>query len=60
MTGLRLYLSVLATAEDVETLTEWARVQAAIHRQDGDVVQVEARLVVDGEDGHVFAELLEI
>lgn len=42
-----MYLSVVAEADDVETLHEWAKVQTAMHRHDPDVIDIDARLVVE-------------
>ena len=47
----RLYLHVIAMAEDEEELMGWARTMASIHRKDADVVEVGATLVVDSAEG---------
>lgn len=60
MLGVRAYLHVVAMAEDVETLQEWISVQAAIHRQDEDVVDVTAHLVTDDELGQPRVQFVEI
>lgn len=55
----RIYLSIVAEADDVETLHEWARVQTAMHRHDPDVIDIDARLVVEDADGNLDARLIE-
>lgn len=56
----RLYLHIVAVAEDEETLMEWAKTQATIHRKDDDVFEVGATLVVDGLDGRPIATTVEV
>lgn len=56
--SVRLYLSVVAVAEDVETILEWGRTQAAVHRKDRDVIDIDARLVVEDEDGRRRCDLI--
>lgn len=60
MIGPRMYLHILATAENVETLREWAKIQAAIHRKDKDVIAVEATLVLDDSAGKPLARLVKV
>ena len=57
---IRMYLSTVALFNDEETAQEWARTQAIIFRKDPDVVDVEARLVVDNEMLVPMARLVEI
>lgn len=56
----RLYLHVIAMDDNVETLLEWAKIQATIHRKDADVIEVGATLVVDNNEGRPICSTVEI
>lgn len=53
----RTYLSVVAMIDDPEIAAEWVRTQTAIYRRDPDVVDVEARVVVDTDQGPIVSFL---
>lgn len=56
----RLYFTTIVSAEDEETLYEWARHEAYIRRRDRDVVEVDARLVTDTPEDRPVCTILDL
>jgi hypothetical protein len=56
----RLYFTTIVSAEDEETLIEWARAETAIQRRDRDVVDIDVRLVTDTPEGRPVCSILNL